>query len=335
MIDFSIYASLAALFGVAAQFQAMGGEEFLRRFVASFEGRVGIVFAVVAVSSLFSPFILNDVVIVILTPVVVKFAKHFAVDVAPLLVAEIAFTNIASSVSPFGNPQNILLWSASGLSVSQFVEGAWLPLVASGGLACVVLLPFAKRVGTGKEFPTAVGSSLPAVYLVLVAAVVLAGDSLGLGPSVALGLAFLSGFLFNRNAARGVAAEFDLRSLITLWAFVGLTTVAGYFLSGSLRPLAQPAAEGVQPYSGLFMGLVSNLIGNVPATQLILGVSTLQPWMAPKIAVEAGLAGNIGPIGSFANILALQIARRSGAPIKRTLALQFLVGILGFVPALF
>src|SRR5580698_528233 len=110
-VDLPVYLSLAFLFGIASQFRAMDGEPFLRRITAIFEGRIGMLYAVVIVTSLFSPFILNDVVILILTPVVISYAKQFQVDVAPLVVAEITFTNIASSLTPLGNPQNILLWS--------------------------------------------------------------------------------------------------------------------------------------------------------------------------------------------------------------------------------
>ena len=56
--------------------------------------------------------------------------------------------------------------------------------------------------------------------------------------------------------------------------------------------------------------------------------------VAAKIAAEAGLAGNLGPVASFANLLALQMAARSGVSLKRTMGLEFLVGVLAFLPAL-
>ena len=107
--DPSIFVSLAFLFGIAAQFRAMDGYSFLRTVISIFERKLGVLFAIILVTSLFSPIILNDVVILILTPVLVRYAKQFKVDIAPLLVAEISFTNIASSLTPFGNPQNLLL----------------------------------------------------------------------------------------------------------------------------------------------------------------------------------------------------------------------------------
>jgi Na+/H+ antiporter NhaD/arsenite permease-like protein len=82
------------------------------------------------------------------------------------------------------------------------------------------------------------------------------------------------------------------------------------------------------------MGLVSNVISNVPATQLLINTAGVSASLAPKIAVEAGLAGNLGPAASFANILALQMAARSGVSVRRTVGLQVALGVLCFIPAL-
>jgi len=289
---------------------------------------------VVVVTALFSPLILNDVVILILTPVVIGYAKQFRIDAAPLLVAEITFTNIASSLTPLGNPQNILLWTASRATFLQFVEGTWIPVVISAIIAAVALLPLRKWVGRGREFPSAPGSITPGIYLALVIVAIIVSDAFGLAAYITLGVSFGLGLLFTSHSFREVVRDFDLRSLLTLYAFVGSITVAALFLGSALASYAAPVAEGVQPYSALFVGGVSNLISNVPATQLVLSVTTVSPRIASKIAVEAGLAGNIDPIASFANILALLMARRAGLPLRRTILLQFLVGVTAFLPAL-
>ena len=333
-LDLPVYLSLAFLFGIASQFRAMEGESFLRRITAIFEGRIGMLFAVVVVASLFSPFILNDVVILILTPVVIRYAKHFQIDVAPLLVAEITFTNIASSLTPLGNPQNILLWSASKATFLQFVAGTWVPVLISACIAAAALMPLRKRVGGGREFPSTAGSITPGIYLALVIVVIIVSDVYGLAAYIALGVSFVLGLLFTFRSLRQVFHDFDFRSLLILYAFVGSISVASVFIGPALSGYAAPVAEGVQPYSALFMGGVSNLISNVPATQLVLSVTTISSRIAPRIAVEAGLAGNIDPIASFANILALLMARRAGLPLRRTILLQFLVGIVAFLPAM-
>jgi Na+/H+ antiporter NhaD/arsenite permease-like protein len=334
-VDFPIYVTLAFLFGIAAQFMVMDGYTFLRRIVGLFERRIGILYAVALVTFLFSPFILNDVVVIILTPVVIRYAKRFSVDVAPLLVAEITFTNIASSLTPLGNPQNILLWSASHVTVVQFVSGTWLPVAASAIIACLMLFPLSRRSRGGREFPSSVGSILPAIYLALVATAIILSDLANVEPYVSLGIGFFLGFFFTFRSIRQVVREFDFRSMLTLYFFIGSVTIISFIVVPYLGQYVLPAAQGEQPYSGLFVGIISNIISNVPATQLVLNTASVSAQVAPRIAVEAGLAGNITPIGSFANILALQMARRAGFPVRRIIVLQFFVGVLSFLPALF
>jgi Na+/H+ antiporter NhaD/arsenite permease-like protein len=334
-LDLPVYLSLAFLFGIASQFRAMDGESFLRRITAIFEGRIGMLYAVVVVTSLFSPLILNDVVILILTPVIISYAKQSKVDVAPLLVAEITFTNIASSLTPLGNPQNILLWNSSGATFLQFISGTWIPILISACIAVVALLPLRKGANGRKgEPPFAAGPNTPGVYLVLVIAVIIVSDVSGVGAYIALGVSFVLGSLFTFRSLRQVLRDFDYRSLLILYAFVTSITIASIFIGPALGRYVAPVAAGVQPYSALFMGGVSSIISNVPATQLVLSVTAVSPQVAPKIAVEAGLAGNIDPVASFANILALLMVRRAGLPIRRAILLQFLVGIVSFVPAL-
>ena len=332
--DPAIYVSLAFFFGIAAQFRAMDGYSFLRRILASIESRVGLVFAVALVTFVFSPFILNDVLVLILTPAIIKYAKQHGLDAAPLIVAEITFTNISSSLTPIGNPQNILLWTASGVSFTAFIEGTWLPVLLSAAIAAVAMIPLARLSGGERDLPSALGPLYPVWYLVYVTAVVLASDALGFPSYIPLAVAFAGGFAFNRGRTAAIVREFDVRSLLTLSIFVAATAVAAYFLAPWLAPYVDPAAQGQQPYSGVFIGLVSNAVSNVPTTQLLVKVSGVSAALAPKIAVEAGLAGNLGPIASFANLLALQMAAKNGVSVRRTVGLQFVVGVFAFIPAL-
>jgi Na+/H+ antiporter NhaD/arsenite permease-like protein len=331
--DPTVYVSLAFLFGIAAQFRAMEGEAFLRRVTSSLAGKVGTMLAVVIVASIFSPLILNDVVIIILTPVVLGYAKRFRIDVAPLLVAEVTFTNIASTLTPLGNPQNILLWNESGATFLQFVSGTALPVSVSAAIALAVLFPLRKRLSGTGDLPSGSSSRNPAVYLAFVIAILIAADFTGLQAYLALGASFAVGFAFTWRSLWPVLVGFDFRSLLILYVFVGSITLLALVVGPELSPYAAPVARGSQPYSALFMGGVSNLISNVPATQLVLSVTSVTSQVAPKIAVQAGLAGNIDPVSSFAYLLALLIARRAGMPLKRTILLQFLVGTVAFLPA--
>lgn len=178
------------------------------------------------------------------------------------------------------------------------------------------------------------GSRVPGLYLVLVIAVVIGADISGAAPYLALGTGFIMGFLFTFRSTRTVIREYDFKGLLILYLFLVSITLVSIVVGPSLARHASPVASGVQPYSALFVGSVSNLISNVPATQLVLSVTSVSPAVAPKIAVQAGLAGNVDPVASFANILALLMARRAGLSIRRAILLQFLVGTAAFLPAL-
>jgi Na+/H+ antiporter NhaD/arsenite permease-like protein len=78
---------------------------------------------------------------------------------------------------------------------------------------------------------------------------------------------------------------------------------------------------------------VSSAISNVPATQLVLSTATVTSHAAPILAVDAGLAGNIDPISSFANLLALLMVRRSGLSVRKAIVLQLVIGLIAFLPA--
>lgn len=328
----SVYVSLALLFGIAAQFKAMDGYAFLRRVLASLETRVGVLYAVVILTSLFSPLILNDVLVLILTPVVIRYSKQYNVDVAPLVVAEITFTNIASSVTPLGNPQNILLWQTSGIAATGFVAGTALRLTLAGLVSAALLYPLSRGTRGPREPPmTSPAPLLPAVYLLVVIIAIFSSAFLDVSSVDALSFSFFIGFAFTFRTLLRVANEFDLRSLAILYLLVASVTLVALAIEPVAATYAAQAASGEQPFSAAFFLVVSSAISNVPATQLVIGLTAISAHAATTIAVEAGLAGNVDPISSFANILALLMVRRAGLPIRRAIVLQLVVGLVAFL----
>ena len=332
--DVSIYVSLALLFGIAAQFRAMDGYSFLRNVLSHVEPRTGILYAVSLVTLVVSPFILNDVLVLILTPALIRYAKQYGLDPAPLVVAEVTFTNIASSLTPIGNPQNIILWASSGIGFHRFVGGTWEFVLASAAVAAAALAPLAWRLGGPRDATARLKSAAPAAYLLFVTAVVLAAEVFHVPDYASLGVGFLSGFAINRRTLGSVKKEFDVRSVLLLYGFITVIAVAVHFVAPEIAAYVAPAAAGKEPYSWAFVGVMSSLIGNVPVTQLLVSTSGVTAAAAPKIAVEAGLAGNLGPAASFANLLALQMAAREGVPLKKAIALQMVVGLVAYLPVL-
>ena len=60
--------------------------------------------------------------------------------------------------------------------------------------------------------------------------------------------------------------------------------------------------------------VLSNLVSNVPAVMLLLPVAT-HPLAGPILALASTLAGNLLIVGSIANIIVVDQARRLGVEI--------------------
>lgn len=326
------YVSLALLFGIAAQFKAMKGLDLLEEILASLQSKVNLVFSTVAVASIFSPFILNDVVILVLTPVLARHCVEHPKDTAALIVAEVTFTNIWSTLTPFGNPQNILLWSNSGVSATAFVGGT-LPYVLASTLIALAMLYLISRGSSNIESKsTGNGLHAPAVYLVYVAAVVFGLSLVGIKDYVSLAIAFAGGFIVNFRRVRDVAFKVDVKGLAIIYFLIASVSLVALAIKPELARLMAPVSTNTQPLAGSVMLAASNLVSNVPATQLALSSVAITQRLAPMVAVEAGLAGNVTPIGSLANILALLIARQHGLRVRRVILVQLAVGLIAYLP---
>jgi hypothetical protein len=72
------------------------------------------------------------------------------------------------------------MWQASGISVSQFVLGTWLPVAVSGVLTAAALYHFRSNKDSVRGFSTPILARPPLIYLVAVGLTIFILDSLGL-----------------------------------------------------------------------------------------------------------------------------------------------------------
>ena len=82
---------------------------------------------------MFSAFLLNDAICLVMTPLVTDIARRMRRDPVPYLLAVAMASNVGSVATITGNPQNILIGSFSGIAYGRFA--AALSPVASAGLA--------------------------------------------------------------------------------------------------------------------------------------------------------------------------------------------------------
>src|SRR5438046_1878397 len=94
----------------------------------------GLLAAVVVASGVLSAFFVNDVVCLVLAPVVLGATRQLGLPPVPYLIALATAADVGSVATLTGNPQNMLVGSFSGISYRSF-QAREAP-VAALGLAC-------------------------------------------------------------------------------------------------------------------------------------------------------------------------------------------------------
>jgi Na+/H+ antiporter NhaD/arsenite permease-like protein len=245
----------------------------------------------------------------------------------PYLLALATASNIGSVATITGNPQNMLIGSVSGITFARFAA-ALMPIAAAGLALDGAIIWALFRHELNRE-STAV-AMLPRVRThraLLVKTLIVIGGVLA---------AFLAGFNTALVAVSGAAAllvtrrirprkiyaaiDWDLLVLFAgLFVVVGAGERAGFDrrLLEWLRPL------GVQTVAGLSAtaAILSNVVSNVPAVMLFTRIVPRLPdpersWLT--LAMSSTLAGNLTVLGSIANLIVIEGARRRGVVVSFT-----------------
>lgn len=275
--------------------------------------------------SVLSALFLNDTIAVMLTPLVLDVTRSARRNPIPYLIALATAANIGSVATLTGNPQNMIIGMASGLSYTRFA--AALTPVALLGLAGIwlVLVWFYPQEFAPTRFET---FDLPRPRIFrpllwksgLVTAGLLAAFVAGVPIAEA---AFVAGcvlLLTRRVHPEKVMNEIDWNLLVFFSALFILTGVieqqhltAGIF--AALQPLLARGAAGL----GLVTVIMSNLVSNVPAVLLLRSVIPTLPdptagWLT--LAAASTLAGNLTLLGSVANLIVAESARKRGVQLS-------------------
>lgn len=293
--------------------------------------------AVVFTSGLLSAFLVNDIVCLVLAPLVFEAARALRRDPVVYLLALAIASNIGSAATITGNPQNILIGSVSGIgyrdflwhlgpvaALGLFIAWGWLrrlesaaapaAAAAAGAAPESPLLAAAAPAGTARPAAPAPArldrAALPSIAVV---GLVLAGFLLGLPPAwvAAAGAAAL--LIAQPRAAWRLLRDVDWGLLLL---FLGLFLIIGGARdAGLLAPLARWSASGALRHAAVFttfVAVLSNLVSNVPAVMLLKApVAHLahphRAWLL--LAMASTLAGNLTITGSIANLIVVERVR--------------------------
>lgn len=322
VIDVDILLLLGGLMVLAGLAEAVGVLAGLRRRLLHAAPGVALWLSL-GVCVVVSALLLNDAAVLILVPFLLPAFRRLGLPLLPSVVLLAVAANVGSLLTPFGNPQNVVLADAAALDVLSFlrVQG---PIVLFGLVTLAIpcwLLGRRAAPGSDAPVPHAVPRSRALLLVAVIAFVTaaVAGPrlpwSLGVSAAAAAVLAY-AGLRprLGRDADRAVAHGLDWNVLAL---FVGL-----YFLTGGLHAWF-PAEWVPTPYldraerAGPGIALLSNVIGNVPATLVLLRLDPAWTVLHAEFLVTVTtLGGSLLLTGSAASLIAAEQARKSGVEIR-------------------
>jgi Na+/H+ antiporter NhaD/arsenite permease-like protein len=337
-IDFSTIVLLLGMMMVVAFLRRAG---FFARIAGWALGRVRSPKALLAVTMLLSgalsAVLVNDVVCVALTPLVLHLSRRLGLDPRPHLVGLAVASNLGSAATLTGNPQNMIIGGLSNISYLRFAAKL-APPAAVGlilGYAITVLAYYRVLKATPLD-PNKPGAKQDSIRengrmpdgwrhnALLVKSLVVTIVAIGLFFAgfpmaiVALGAAAI--LLLDRVNPKKVYGGIDW-SLLVMFAglFVVVRAFEVHVLANSGVDQWAARSDPVWLLSGLSATL-SNLVSNVPAVLLFKPVIPAMPgavqetaWLA--LALSSTFAGNLTILGSVANLIVVEQARKEGVTI--------------------
>jgi Na+/H+ antiporter NhaD/arsenite permease-like protein len=280
--------------------------------------------AVIAMSGLFSAFLLNDTICLVMTPLVLAIVVPLRRNPVPYLLAVAMASNIGSSATITGNPQNILIGSFSGLPYGQFA--AALAPVAAVGLvltfALIALLHPGEFRGAALFAPAAPAMPLDRALTVKSLVVTLAMVAAFFAGQPPAKVALIAGgaMLITRHVRSDrIYHEIDWPLLLM---FAGLFVVVAGFEKALLTSAVVAQAARLRldqvPMLSLISAALCNIVSNVPAVLVLKPFVAAAPdpqraWLV--VAMASTLAGNLTVLGSVANLIVVQSARAHGVTI--------------------
>ena len=319
-IDFGTLVLLFSMMLIVASLHLAGFFEWVTRLAIEHLTPQQLLPGVIFISGILSAFLVNDIVCLVMAPLILGLAKRMRLPALPYLLALATASNIGSTATITGNPQNILIGSISGISYRDFL--AHLGPIALLGLFVDWALLHWIHLRNGNGAPRPVEDEAPEpvrepemhpAWPVVVTLGVLGGFLLGYPPPLvaAAGGALL--LIQRHHPPRAIYGDVDW-SLLML--FLGLFLILGGAEQAGITQQLLGLAERLNLQNHLVFAavvtLLSNIVSNVPAVMLLKGLipqfqNPHHAWLL--LAMSSTLAGNLTITGSVANIIVVEKAR--------------------------
>ena len=347
-IDFRVLALLFCLMAVVRGFSSIGVFTRLGTMLLTLVHSLRMLSALfIFLCFFFSMLITNDVALITFVPftiLVLSMAeqKKFLI---PVIVLETIAANLGSMLTPLGNPQNLYLYTISGLSIGAFVR-IMLPYSFVSAILLLIFILFlpkdtvstATAANTANSTNTVTASNTSNViceavkarknprilftaYLILFLLCLL--TVLHILPYQIMFLLVLTGFLL-----------LDYRVLKDVDYFLLLTFLCFFIFIGNMKQisLVHDLISKLLVHHEVLMGIgASQIISNVPAAILLSGFT--DDYSALLIGVNLGGLGTL--IASLASLISFKFyANSNGRDTRRFLGIFTLYNVI-FLGVLF
>jgi Na+/H+ antiporter NhaD/arsenite permease-like protein len=346
-IDFSTLGLLLGMMILVAMLEPTGFFEYLAVLAArASKGKpVRLFFLLGAITTVLSMFLDNVTTVVLIAPVTILISEILGISPLPFLVTEALLSNTGGVATLVGDPPNVLIGSAAGLSFADFLIYS-LPIVAVTWVGILFLLRylFRRELSKRPRSTRAVMRLNPAetlnhpqtarrILIVLGGAILFffVHHLLRIEPFlVAMGAAAIA-LIWVQPDINEVVKKIEWSVLIffgALFVMVGGLEHAGVleYIVALLR-----GATSINPvlFGVLLIWVVAALsavVDNVPITIALIpvihglgdaGMDSAPLWWA--LAFGAGFGGNGTIIGSTANIIVSNLSERTRTPITSAL----------------
>jgi Na+/H+ antiporter NhaD/arsenite permease-like protein len=324
-IHFPTLLLLAGLMLLSARVGAAGFYDAAAAWIARQAGRpLRLLALTIAIGGVLSAFLVNDIVVFAMTPLLCAGLAARKLDPRPFLFGLAAASNAGSVATLIGNPQNIMIGQVGGLGFWSYFAAAVVPSVL--GLATSFgCIAWAWRSSLASEVSTAPVASPPfdrrqtgICGIALLVLLVLFTTPLPREISALLVAACL--IVSRKLPTRMLLDEVDVPLLIL---FACLFIVNDAFARTGLAEQAVHALEaaGLLPDRVSLLSplalVLSNTIGNVPAVVMILKVwHGIPQGTLVGLAILSTLAGNLFLVGSLANLIVAERAAAQGVALS-------------------
>lgn len=320
------------------------------------KGKPIAIFAVLAIfTAVTSAFLDNVTTVILIMPITFFVAKNLDINPIPFLLGEVFASNIGGTATLIGDPPNIIIGSAAGLSFMDFVK-VLTPVIAIILFAVIAFLTlvFRKNLKTSKEkmqevinidnSKTITDKGLMFRSIVVLGLVILGfvtHDITHIETCVAAMVGASILLLFEKPTEILKDVEWN-----TIFFFIGLfIIIGGVEASGGIKLMAEwilKVTQGSQSSTSMLIlwasGIISGIIDNIPYTATMSpmlveiqktmgGEYTIPLWWC--LSLGACLGGNMTMIGAAANVIVSENSAKEGHPIKFMQFMKYGVIVVG------